>query len=65
MSPQGLPFDKVAHKITTFDAQPSSATVASLIVMVTGQLMVDDNPNPMQYSQVFHLVPTDNGSYYV
>lgn len=38
--PQGLPFQKVQHKVTTIDAQPSSPTVASLLVSVTGLLLV-------------------------
>ncbi|EIW60844.1 nuclear transport factor 2 [Trametes versicolor FP-101664 SS1] len=59
-----LPFEKVQHKITTLDAQPSSPGVASMIVSVTGLLMVDDSPNPLQFSQVFQLIP-DGGSYYV
>ncbi|KAI9056954.1 nuclear transport factor 2 [Trametes sanguinea] len=59
-----LPFEKVQHKITTLDAQPSSPTVASLIVSVTGLLVVDDSTNPLQFSQVFQLIP-DAGSYYV
>lgn len=59
-----LPFEKVQHKVTTLDAQPSSTSVASLIVSVTGLLVVDDSPNPLQFSQVFHLIP-DSGSYYV
>ncbi|KAI9462515.1 hypothetical protein F5148DRAFT_1213276 [Russula earlei] len=59
-----LPFQKVQHKVTTSDAQPSSPTVASLIVNVTGLLVVDDSPNALQFSQVFHLIP-DGGSYYV
>jgi len=59
-----LPFQKVQHKVTTKDAQPSSGTVASLLVSVTGMLVVDDSPNPLQFSQVFHLIP-DGGSYYV
>lgn len=37
---QSLPFQKVQHKVTTLDAQPSSPTVASLIVNVTGLLVV-------------------------
>ncbi|KAF8471611.1 nuclear transport factor 2 [Russula ochroleuca] len=57
-----LPFEKVRHQVTTRDAQPSTA--ASLIVSVTGQLLVDDSPNPLQFSQVFHLIP-EGGSYYV
>ncbi|KAH9057532.1 nuclear transport factor 2 [Lactarius vividus] len=48
-----LPFAKVLHKVTTLDAQP-----------VTGLLVVDDSPNPLQFSQVFQLIP-DGGSYYV
>lgn len=61
---QSLPFQKVVHKVTTLDAQPSSPTVASLIVNVTGLLMVDDSPNPLNFSQVFHLIP-EGSSYYV
>ncbi len=38
--PQSLPFEKVQHKVTTLDAQPSSPSVASLIVSVTGLLVV-------------------------
>jgi hypothetical protein len=59
-----LPFSKVQHKVTTYDAQPSSQTVASLIVSITGLLLVDDGTNPLQFSQVFHLIP-DGASYYV
>ncbi|KAJ7158946.1 nuclear transport factor 2 [Mycena filopes] len=59
-----LPFQKVQHKVTTRDAQPSSGTVASILVSVTGLLVVDDSPNPLQFSQVFHLIP-DGASYYV
>ncbi|KAH9484093.1 Nuclear transport factor 2 [Psilocybe cubensis] len=61
-----LPFQKVQHKITTLDAQPSSATmdVASLIVSVTGLLVVDDSENPLNFSQVFQLYP-EGRTYYV
>ncbi|KAF5330592.1 hypothetical protein D9619_005598 [Psilocybe cf. subviscida] len=58
-----LPFEKVQHKITTLDAQPSS-TVGSLIVSVTGLLLVDENENPLNFSQVFQLIP-EGTSYYV
>lgn len=34
---QNLPFQKVQHKIVTLDAQPSSPTTASLMVLVTGK----------------------------
>ncbi|KIY48332.1 nuclear transport factor 2 [Fistulina hepatica ATCC 64428] len=60
----GLPFQKVIHKVTTIDAQPASSEIASLIVSVTGLLVVDDGDNPLQFSQIFHLIP-EGGSYYV
>jgi hypothetical protein len=37
---QNLPFQSVVHKVTTLDAQPSSSALASLIVSVTGLLVV-------------------------
>jgi|SRR4051794_39520535 hypothetical protein len=52
---QGLPFEKVAHKILTVDPQPSSNNSANLLVLVTGQLLVDDSPAPMPYSQMFQV----------
>ena len=37
---KSLPFQKVTHNISKIDAQPSSLSQASLIVLVIGQLMV-------------------------
>ena len=61
---QALPFQKVEHKISTLDAQPSSPSQASILVLVTGQLVVDDSPNPLSYSQSFQLIP-EGETYYV
>ncbi|KAF8810108.1 nuclear transport factor 2 [Phlegmacium glaucopus] len=61
---KSLPFEKVEHKVTTLDAQPSSTTVASLLVSVTGMLVVDGSENPLNFSQVFQLQPQGD-SYYV
>ncbi|CDR46057.1 CYFA0S21e01794g1_1 [Cyberlindnera fabianii] len=58
-----LPFQKVGHRITTLDAQPASPA-GDVLVMVTGELLIDDETNPQRYSQVFHLIP-DGSSYYV
>lgn len=58
-----LPFGKLQHKITTLDAQPASPN-GDVIVMVTGQLLVDDEQMPQRYSQVFHLIP-EGSSYFV
>jgi len=61
-----LPFAKVAHQVTTSDFQPvmpdpvapgMPAPPASVLVFVSGSLMVDDSPNPLKFSQVFHLSP--------
>lgn len=59
-----LPFQKVAHRITTLDAQPASPTGGDIIVMVTGELLVDEEQNPQKYAQTFHLVP-EGGSFFV
>lgn len=52
-----LKFQRVNHNITTLDVQPSGAN--SLIIVVCGDLKVDDTPNPLKFSQTFHLIPTD------
>ncbi|CAF9934658.1 Nuclear transport factor 2 [Imshaugia aleurites] len=59
-----LPFEKVAHKVSTLDAQPSNES-GGILVMVTGALLVDEEQRPMNYTQVFQLLPDGSGSYYV
>ncbi|ODV93393.1 hypothetical protein PACTADRAFT_36012 [Pachysolen tannophilus NRRL Y-2460] len=59
----GLGFSKVKHRISTLDAQPASPN-GDVLVMVTGELLIDEEQNAQRYSQVFHLIP-DAGSYYV
>ncbi|KAF8431751.1 putative nuclear transport factor 2 [Boletus edulis BED1] len=58
-----LPFSKVRHNVSTIDAQPSISPGA-LIVSVTGYLLVDEESNPLSFSQVFQLVP-EGSTYYV
>lgn len=58
-----LPFQKVQHRISTLDAQPASEA-GDVLVMVTGELLIDEEQNPQRYSQVFHLMP-ESGSYFV
>ncbi|EMD34408.1 hypothetical protein CERSUDRAFT_86529 [Gelatoporia subvermispora B] len=60
---KSLPFQNVQHKVTTLDAQPST-NPGAIIVSVTGLLLVDGGENPLQFSQVFQLVPSD-GTYFV
>lgn len=42
----GLPFVTVQHRVATLDAQPASSETASMIVLVTGQLIVRLPPPP-------------------
>lgn len=58
-----LPFQKVAHRITTLDAQPASPN-GDVLVMITGDLLIDEEQNAQRFSQVFHLMP-EGSSYYV
>ncbi|KAG1790874.1 nuclear transport factor 2 [Suillus plorans] len=58
-----LPFEKVAHKISTFDAQPSSLDMSTLLISVTGLLRVDGDQE-LQFSQVFVLAK-EGESFYV
>ncbi|KAG2040180.1 hypothetical protein BDR03DRAFT_858535 [Suillus americanus] len=58
-----LPFEKVAHKISTFDAQPSSLDMSTLLINVTGLLRVDGDQE-LQFSQVFVLAK-EGESFYV
>ncbi|KAJ1734477.1 Nuclear transport factor 2 [Coemansia biformis] len=55
-----LPFQQVAHKVTTIDVQPSLPGVNAIIIVVTGQLLVDEETKPQQFTQLFQLVE-DNG----
>lgn len=52
---KGLPFSNIVHKVLTLDAQPASSSIAAIMVLVTGQLLVDDGQNVLQYSQMFHV----------
>ncbi|KAJ5808259.1 hypothetical protein N7474_009528 [Penicillium riverlandense] len=58
-----LPFQQVRHQIATLDAQPSSD--GSIVVLVTGALLIDEEQKPMNYTQCFKLSPDGSGSYFV
>ncbi|KAH8884672.1 nuclear transport factor 2 [Thozetella sp. PMI_491] len=55
----GLPFQKVKHQLATLDAQPSLND--GVLILVTGQLLVDEEQRPMSYTQTFHLQRDDHG----
>ncbi|CAG8683617.1 14440_t:CDS:2 [Funneliformis caledonium] len=56
---KGLPFQQVAHRIATLDAQPSINN--GIIVMVTGELL---ETNAQRFSQAFQLIP-EGSTYWV
>ncbi|KAL5606288.1 hypothetical protein BROUX41_002703 [Berkeleyomyces rouxiae] len=59
----GLPFHKVKHVVSTLDAQPTVQD--GVLVMVTGQLLVDEEQRPMNYTQTFQLMKDASGTYFV
>ncbi|CDP13353.1 unnamed protein product [Coffea canephora] len=60
----GLPFQQCQHGITTVDCQPSGPA-GGMLVFVSGLLVVDGGEHPLKFSQMFHLMPTPQGSFYV
>ncbi|KAH6647568.1 nuclear transport factor 2 [Truncatella angustata] len=58
----GLPFQQVKHQVATIDAQPGLN--GGVFVLVTGQLLVDEEQRPMSYTQAFQLLP-EAGSFFV
>ncbi|KAI0129467.1 nuclear transport factor 2 [Xylariales sp. AK1849] len=57
-----LPFQQVKHQVATLDAQPG--VNGGVLVLVTGQLLVDEEQRPMNYTQTFQLMP-EAGSFFV
>ncbi|KAF9430227.1 Nuclear transport factor 2 [Podila epigama] len=55
-----LPFTKVAHRIVTQDYQPIGGDI---VVLVTGQLIIDEESNIQQFSQTFYLKNDGSGFY--
>ncbi|KAI8645283.1 nuclear transport factor 2 [Parasitella parasitica] len=58
-----LSFQKVQHHCDTVDVQPLDPTNAKILIVVVGKLLIDDNENPLNFSQVFQLVAQDNTFY--
>ena len=52
---------KLKHEIKTADIQP---THNGVLCFVSGQLIIDESGNPILFSQVFHVVPSETGGYY-
>ncbi|XP_068326853.1 nuclear transport factor 2B-like [Pyrus communis] len=59
-----LPFQQCQHSITTVDCQPSGP-VGGMLVFVSGNLQLSGEQHALKFSQMFHLMPTQQGSFYV
>ncbi|KAL5578937.1 hypothetical protein UlMin_011379 [Ulmus minor] len=59
-----LPFDQCKHVISTIDSQPSSFS-NGVVVFVSGSLQLPGEEHSLRFSQMFHLVPTAQGSFVV
>mmetsp|Transcript_109177 Transcript_109177/g.260504 ORF Transcript_109177/g.260504 Transcript_109177/m.260504 type:complete len:123 (-) Transcript_109177:47-415(-) len=57
-----LPFTKVQHQIVKCDCQPTPND--GVVIFVTGNLLVDDNANPLKFAQIFQLLKGPTGNYY-
>ncbi|KAK2992900.1 hypothetical protein RJ639_030028 [Escallonia herrerae] len=59
-----LPFDQCKHTIATVDCQPSGPA-GGMLVFVSGHLRLSGEQHELKFSQMFHLMPTPQGSFYV
>ncbi|XP_018840197.1 nuclear transport factor 2B-like isoform X1 [Juglans microcarpa x Juglans regia] len=59
-----LPFQQCKHAITTVDCQPSGPA-GGMLVFVSGNLQLVGEQHALKFSQMFHLIPTPQGSFYV
>jgi len=60
----GLPFQQCKHNISTTDCQPSGPA-GGMVVFVSGNLQLPGEEHTLKFSQMFHLLPTPQGSFYV
>ncbi|XP_042008001.1 nuclear transport factor 2B-like [Salvia splendens] len=59
-----LPFQQCQHHISTVDCQPSGPA-GGMLVFVSGNLQLAGEQHMLKFSQMFHLMPTPQGSFYV
>ncbi|KAI3728406.1 hypothetical protein L6452_17041 [Arctium lappa] len=59
-----LPFQQCKHSITTVDCQPSGPA-GGMLVFVSGNLQLVGEQHALKFSQMFHLMPTPQSSFYV
>ncbi|ONK74751.1 uncharacterized protein A4U43_C03F9780 [Asparagus officinalis] len=59
-----LPFDQCRHAISTIDCQPSPLA-GGILVFVSGNLQLPGEEHHLKFSQMFQLIPTQQGSFFV
>merc|ERR1719378_772941 len=60
---EGLSFKTVKHVSKTMDVQPSGS--GGLLVIVTGDIFVDESKNGLKYCEVFQLKKGGNNSFWI
>ncbi|WVZ68556.1 hypothetical protein U9M48_017484 [Paspalum notatum var. saurae] len=60
-----LPFQQCRHSVCTVDCQPSPAFPGSILVFVSGNLQLAGEEHQLRFSQMFQLVPSERGSFFV
>ncbi|XP_008803212.1 nuclear transport factor 2B [Phoenix dactylifera] len=59
-----LPFEHCRHFISTIDSQPSPFG-GGILVFVSGNLQLQGEEHQLKFSQMFQLIPTQHGSFFV
>ncbi|KAL1839384.1 hypothetical protein VTJ49DRAFT_1586 [Mycothermus thermophilus] len=59
-----LPFERLQHRTSSVEAQPVAGGSA-ILILVTGQLLVDQESNPLSFAQAFTLAQDASGQWYV
>ncbi|GJM92902.1 hypothetical protein PR202_ga09408 [Eleusine coracana subsp. coracana] len=60
-----LPFEQCRHAVSTVDCQPSPSFPGSILVFVSGNLQLAGEEHQLRFSQMFQLVPNEQGSFFV
>lgn len=60
----GLAFQQCKHNVSTVDCQPSGPA-GGMVVFVSGNLQLPDQEHLLKFSQMFHLLPTPQGNFFV
>ncbi|KAM0865773.1 hypothetical protein ACQ4PT_043049 [Festuca glaucescens] len=60
-----LPFEQCRHSICTVDCQPTPSFPGGILVFVSGNLQLGGEEHQLRFSQMFQLVPSEQGSFFV